>query len=534
MKLNNQHGLRKFTNILVFSFTLIPLLLFFYIAWNRIGLPFVFEWGESAGVNQINLILTGMDLYAEPTLEFAPLVYTPIYYYLAAGLSSLIGNSLLAARLISLLCTIGIVIIIARIVQAETKNYLLAWISAMFYLACFSLSDGFFDLARVDSLYVLIVLISFTVVLEAKTRTGYVLFGILVVLGFFIKQSFILVFLPLQTYLLYKRTKESWIGIAGSWIGLVGALFFINYATDNWFFYYIFELPKEHGYSFVSAVNFWVGDTIRPLGIAFGFGLVYFLGSKLDLNRNLQDHSEFSAWDRAENLEKSGNRWWPYVLFSAGAAGAAWVTRSSNGGGTNNCMLVYSALAVLLGLGANLVIRHLNTKENEWAYAFVMLLISVQFIGLIYNPFNYLPQQEEIRANENLSRSIRDAESQVLIPYRSHLSWEMDKGFQIHIANLFELTGYFKGNVLPYGYELVDQIRTNICQQSYELIILDQPIPWFEEQLNEAYLLIENNPETDFLPGSLLAWQQGNKISYEPKNDFDLGKCLNSIKSDHD
>ena len=257
--------IRKYSNILVFSISLIPLILFVFIIWNRLALPFVFEWGESAGLNQIFRILSGGNLYDQPTLGFSPLVYTPLYYFLAAGVSKVIGNPLISARLISAISSIASVALIIWIIQSETKNSLIAWISGMVYLACFALTDGFYDLARVDSLYVLMVLIAFSVIREAKFKTGFFLFGILVVVGFFIKQSFIIVFLPLQIYLLYRDWKFSWIAIAVEAIGISVPLFLINRSSEGWFFYYIFELPKEHGYSIISAVNFWIGDTIRPL-----------------------------------------------------------------------------------------------------------------------------------------------------------------------------------------------------------------------------------------------------------------------------
>jgi 4-amino-4-deoxy-L-arabinose transferase-like glycosyltransferase len=153
--------IRKYSNILVFSISLIPLILFLFIIWNRLALPFVFEWGESAGLNQIYRILSGGDLYDQPTLEFSPLVYTPLYYFLAAGASKVIGNPLFSARLISAISSIASVFLIIWIIQSETKNSLLAWISGMVYLACFALAGGFYDLARVECFFILVFIIGF-------------------------------------------------------------------------------------------------------------------------------------------------------------------------------------------------------------------------------------------------------------------------------------------------------------------------------------------------------------------------------------
>jgi len=526
--------IRKYANILVFSISLIPLILFLFIIWNRLSLPFVFEWGESAGLNQIYRILSGRALYDLPTLEFSPLVYTPLYYYLAAGASKVIGNTLFSARLISVISSIASVFLIIWIIQRETKNFLLAWISGMVYLACFALADGFYDLARVDSLYILIVLIAFSVIREAKFKTGFFVFGVLVVIGFFIKQSFIIVFLPMQMYLLYRDWKLSWIAIAVETIGISVPLFLINNNFDGWFFYYIFKLPREHGYSFISAANFWIGDTIRPLGIFFAFSLIFLLLSRLDCDQILNKSKTATDSKNKITTEDSVNGWWIYVLFFAGAAGAAWITRSSNGGGANNCMPIYAVLAISFGLGADYVLKTKRVAEMPLFYSYIMLVISIQFIGLIYNPFNFLPTKDEIRLNVEMNSRIKDADLPVLIPYRSHLSWELGQIPQIHIVNIFELTGYFKGEVQPTGVRLVNQIRMNICRQAYGLIVLDQSVPWFDEQLEFSYIKESLLNEDLIQRSDLLDWQKGNEITYKLKSENSLDLCLESISTEMD
>ena len=531
MRLIKKIDIKKYSNFLVFSITLVPLILFLYVTWNRITLPFVFEWGESAGVNQINRILSGGILYGQPDLSFSPLVYTPLYYYLSAGLSAIIGNPLFSGRVVSLASTVGSVVLIGKLIQKETKNSLLAWISGMFYLACFMLGDGFYDLVRVDSLYILFILIAFSVVLRAQNKAEYLVFGLLVVLGFFIKQSFIFVFLPLHVYLLYKYKGDSWTAFAVEIIGLAVPLFLINRYTDSWFFYYIFELPKEHGYSLISAVNFWIGDTIRPIGIGFVFSLVFLLASKFDF---LPVKSDTNVEDRKPGQAGSRDRWLIYLLFFAGAAGTAWITRSANGGGANNCMVIYAALAISFGLGAGLVLKNRWVEENPWFYAFIAFVISIQFIGLFYNPFNFLPTDDEIRLNERMAERIKYSDFQVFIPYRSHLSYELNSSPQIHVVNLFELTGYFKGEVQPDAYALVNNIKTAVCQQTYGLIVLDQPLPWIDEQINQAYLLEQDLSGLEYQKSNLLRWQQGNSRTYLPKENFNIEQCLSSISMGQD
>ena len=172
--------------------------------------------------------------------------------------------------------------------------------------------------------------------------------------------------------------------------------------------------------------------------------------------------------------------------------------------------------------------NQLDSRESG-SYAFVFLIISIQFIGLFYNPYKFLPQEDEIRASEELGDRIQVSEKQVLIPYQSHLSEYYGLESQIHIASLFELTGYFKGDIQPAGYVLVDQIRTNICWQEYGFIVLDQPVPWFDRQLELAYLLDPETKMIDINQSELLEWRQGYQRTYIPLNEYNRENCLKSI-----
>jgi len=520
---------KKYSNILVFSITLIPLVLFLFIVWNRITLPFIFEWGESAGVNQINRILSGSRLYGQPSLEFAPLVYTPLYYYLAAGLSKLMNNPLLAGRLISLLSTIGSTGIIGVLIFRETKQALLAWVSAMAFLACFSLSGGFFDLVRVDALFVFSVLITFSVFRNAKTFLEFIFIGLLLAAGFYIKQTFLIVFFPLSVYLVVKHWKLSISTIIGGAAALAFSLILVNLKTESWFFYYIFELPRQHGYSPISAIDFWIGDTLRPLGIMVAASLVFLFSNQV-IPRIRPEKQVTSVRKETEGLLMSLNgKLELYGLFLLGAAAAAWITRSSNGGGANNVLVFYAALALTFGLGLDQILETTWIQDRPVNYAFFLVLISVQFVGMVYNPFRFLPTQDEIRLNTELELVIRESGRSVLVPYRSHLAEELLLKPQIHIVNLFELTGYFKGDIQPAGYELVGQIRENICQQAYGLIVFDQPLPWFQDQVDDAYLLDPGQIAAADQTSELLAWQGGAENRYIPRDKYTSDECLGNI-----
>ena len=525
---------KEILNLGLFTVSLVPVLLFIFVVVQRIGLPFDLEWGEGAGINQIYRILSDEQLYSEPTLEFTALVYTPFYYWLASIMGRISKGVVLAARILSLLASLGTFGIIAWVITKKTGQYLIGWLASALYIACFALSDGFYDLVRVDSLYVFILLLSFTI-LRFRTKTsGLVVAGLSIALGFFTKQSTLIVFIPLVVYLLVHDWKSTWPILPAIILGIFIPFYLLNVSSGGWFNYYILRLPQEHGYSFFSAINFWTGDLLGPMGIAVGFGMFYCLEQIFGKSTDQKDETQTEITDTGKSTvsEKAGPDGLFSILFAAGAIGTAWITRSSNGGGANNVMPAYAAVALLFGLGLDKAIRLISTRGiNKQIYSFfIASVVAVQFIGLLYNPFKFIPTDGEIIANEMLVEQIREIDDPPWIPYRSQLSLLAGKTAQVHAVNLFELTGYFRGEVLPEGKALVEEIRANLCSQSYGMVMLDQPIPWVSDQLSLAY---QSDSRFSFLNGEsrseLLDWQGGFQAYYLPREEYDLSKCLETI-----
>jgi hypothetical protein len=525
---------REIINLGLFSLSLIPVILYFFVIYHRITLPFDLEWGEGAGINQIYRMLSEERLYSAPTVKFAPLVYTPFYYWLASVLGGIFKQVTLTARLLSVVASFGAAGIIAWLVIKETGNRFAGWLASAIYLACFAVSDGFYDLVRVDSLYVLLVLTSFLILRLGSKPAAVAAAGLCIAIGFFTKQSTLIVFLPLVAYLLGKFWKTAWPLLPSVLLGVILPFYWINARTGGWFTYYILDLPREHGYSIISAVNFWIGDLLGPLGIACGFGLFFLViklsGSSL-INTSELERSQGDLRKKADGKKIDLS----YLLFAAGAIGAAWITRASNGGGANNAMTAYAAVAILFGLGYSAVddlVR--NTAEKENIYRTVFLgLVTIQLAGLIYNPFNFIPTDEEVEANKLLIAFMEEEDDPIWIPYRSHLPRLAGKDAYIHAVNLFELTGYFKGDILPEGKGVVDQIREDICSQSYGMIILDQPIPWIEKQLESAYQVdLSLSTLGEGRKSPLLSWQGGFDAVYIPREGYDPEGCFEIVDAE--
>jgi hypothetical protein len=67
----------------------------------RMPFPGALEWLESNMYYQMLRVLEGQSLYVEPSLEYVPSIYPPLYFHIAALLARIFGPGFWVLRLIS-------------------------------------------------------------------------------------------------------------------------------------------------------------------------------------------------------------------------------------------------------------------------------------------------------------------------------------------------------------------------------------------------------------------------------------------------
>ena len=135
-------------------------LLFLYTSLRRIGYPFSFDQVEGGIVTSVWRIVHGYPLYAKPTPDFVPYLYAPLYFYLVTALSKLIGVGYASLRLISILGTLGSLCVIYALIHGETRSHVASLAGAGLFAACYLPLEGWFDVGRVDSLFVFLLLLA--------------------------------------------------------------------------------------------------------------------------------------------------------------------------------------------------------------------------------------------------------------------------------------------------------------------------------------------------------------------------------------
>ena len=126
---------------------------YLFVALSRLTYPFALEWLEGNSLVEVHRILAGQPLYPAPTAGYVPDGYPPLYFAVSAAAARVLGVSYLPLRLVSLLSSLACFALLARLVQRETGSIAAGTGAAGLFAATYFATDTWFDVGRVDSLF---------------------------------------------------------------------------------------------------------------------------------------------------------------------------------------------------------------------------------------------------------------------------------------------------------------------------------------------------------------------------------------------
>ena len=218
---------------------------FFVIAFSRAAFPFTLEWMESGSFVQVSRILAGQPLYVRPSFDFIPQIYPPVYFYISALAAKLFGGGFFPLRLVSILSTIGIFLLIFILVYKQSGSKLGGMLASGLFCATYELSGYWFDIARVDSLALALLLLSAYLLLKNNPAAA-IWGGLALTLSCFTKQTMFIVVGVFLVYCVLFPYKNGLIFISITVLSLGIGTLLLNWLHDGWYSYYIFHLPGRH------------------------------------------------------------------------------------------------------------------------------------------------------------------------------------------------------------------------------------------------------------------------------------------------
>jgi hypothetical protein len=231
----------------------------------RFAYPYDLEWMEGGLLHHAHRISEGEGIYGPPSVDFIPYLYTPLYPATLAVLGSVLGLTYQLGRAISILSLCGIAVVTLAIALGPARGErpavrAAALGGALLALGLFAASypyvEGWYDLVRADSLFLLLVTAGIWLA-HRSARRGRGWAGqartagaaALLALAFFCKQTGVLFVAAggLVVLIANWRRLASYVAVAGL-IGLGGTAL-LQRATGGWFWTYVYEIHQAHDWN---------------------------------------------------------------------------------------------------------------------------------------------------------------------------------------------------------------------------------------------------------------------------------------------
>ena len=442
--------LEKLLHYAIVLLSVFFVVLFLYTALRRMRYPFELEWIESGMLVSVRRVSQGLPLYVRPSLDFVPFLYAPLYLYLCAALAKLTGIAYATLRLVSTLSTLGSFAVIAALVRYETRRWLPAIAAVGLFAACYPVSEAWFDLGRVDSLFIFLMLAA----IYCTRRGNLVLAGVLWVLVFQTKQSI----LPIAVLVLctdWQKPRRMMTGLATFAVLLAGSILWLNHISSGWYDFYVFGATRGLPIVWRQAALYVPNDLLAPLGIVF----LLVLAALLLVPPVLRSRTTSF-----------------YVLVSFGLYAALWFVKAHRGATVNAMLPAYAWTAVLFGVALH---RLLRWSEDRAPGAFApigrLILLAAAFVQLfmmMYNPGQYIPTADVLATRTAFIQQLRELPGDIYV--LDHTNDAYLAGKQPH-AEMEALGAVLDAPPNPARNAVLSELKHDLEVARFSAIILDGP-----------------------------------------------------------
>jgi len=438
--------------VLVIAVSVFVMLLFVITALERVRYPYELEELEGYVFLNVLRVFHGQSAYPHPSLAFVPYMYPPGYYYVCAALGRVMGMTIQTLRSVSVLSTLGCFAVIYAMVWSEVRKHLPAIAAAGLYAGCYAECRGWFDLGRLDSFFVLLVLLAML-----TTRRAHPVVAALVwTLAFQTKQSILPAAIVMLCFDFGRRPQQvrrMLSGLAALVLGVGGSVLWLNHVTHGWYSYYVFTVPRANAdLQLRTAVLFWPADMLRPLALAL---IVIVAGV---------------FFTRPQWTSRATR----FYLAACSLVPLFWWIRTHSGSTVNALMPVYALVAVLFGIALARLLRVLPAMPQPLATVGVPLLllaVLVQETAGIYNPGAFRPNQAMTTSMDAVVAQVRAIPGDAYVtqhPYYAYLAGKPAEADMVSLHDAMRPEG-------PARDELRAQVQAAFATHRYAALIFDHP-----------------------------------------------------------
>jgi hypothetical protein len=224
---------------------------------QRLSYPLDLEWMEGGTLTHALRLARGQPLYGEPSVDFVSFLYTPLYPAVLGALSRIFGLSYELGRAVSILAFSGALVVLVAAVRGIARQYESEELRAVATTAgllgaaavclAFPFCGAFYDLVRCDSLWLVLVSAGLYCCAPGGSTTRIVLGALLLVLGFFTKQTAApFMVTAAAAVALTSGIKRGLLFSSVAFGSTATAILAGQYLTDGWLWIYIYRLHQSH------------------------------------------------------------------------------------------------------------------------------------------------------------------------------------------------------------------------------------------------------------------------------------------------
>ena len=438
---------------------------FYYIAIHRFRFPLQLEWIEGAVLDMVRRAANHQPIYAAPNRTYVALIYTPVYIYVSAWLSRLVGVNLVALRVVSILATTGCFIAIFSYVKRFTRDNFSALLACGLFAALYAQCEAWYDLGRVDMLYLFFLLLA----IDAAQRGLPIWSAIAFTLAFQTKQSAAVIAIFVLAHEIH-RPKKLIEGLGTFALAAGLSSWWFNHETKGWYRYYTVFLPSHHSWMMSKAVTYMLHDLIIPLGIAL---LLIIVASIPVLLHKTYDRRQLYF----------------YVFSTVGILLSTLSSRLHLGGSANVDLPLYAGVCILFGLSISTILSwggKLQSPTAEALQAAIVVACGVQLIQLFHSPREFIPKQPQFAYAAKIEENLRSMHGEIFVFHNV-----VDSGSigDRRLANWMAVWDVLRADQGPAGQALRTELIDSFTQREYAGVLSeDAPndlFPWEVDSMKE-------------------------------------------------
>lgn len=432
---------------------------------GRLDYPLDLEWMEGGMLCHALRVLQGQPIYAPPSADFIPHLYTPLYPWVVASVARVTGLGYAVARGVSVLAFVLACALVARVVWRHAGGRLWGalWATAAVGLVAstFPHTGSWYDLVRNDSLQLALITGALVLLAErAESRRAVIAAGALMGLAFLAKQT-AAIFVLASGGLLLLRAPRRWPLYVAA-VGLVagGTTLWLQHSSGGWFWRYVFELHQGHD---VYWTRIWPQTELELCKRFPAVALLLGSWCVVALARWL--------WRGRRGSGREGCGWWWCGVALTGVVAAA-IGFATQWAETNAFIPALFFASLLAGLAGSDLVRWAGGlgRWRRWRAATLALVVggalAAQLVTQRYAVATHLPRAGDRAAAGALLRVLTSVGGPVLMPYHPFYPYLVGQPTHFHQMGT--------NDVLRAGWPLPPDIAARVAARRYRAIVLDR------------------------------------------------------------